>query len=181
MRTTHSAALLLLVAAFIFSAAICRAVTYTPTIFTDPPLSGGVNSANGVITGGAGSGQVSLRSAVIASNANGVGADIITLGTGTYLLSISSGGTAENAAMSGDLDINGSLTINGNGSANTIVSTNYDSTCGDGKVFGVNQTGGFSGLTVSFNGLTIQNGFNNGANFVGTFFNAQSRRRRECG
>lgn len=93
-------------------AVVAQAVTYTPTIVTDPPVSGGVNSANGVITGGAGNGQVSLRSAVIASNANGTGADIITLGTGTYLLSISSGGAAENAAQSGDLDINGSLTIN---------------------------------------------------------------------
>ena len=158
------------VATFLFVAAICRAATFTPTIFTDPPVSGGVNSANGVITGGAGNGQVSLRSAIIASNANGTGADTITLGTGAYLLSITSGGNAENNAQTGDLDINGNLAINGNGSANTIISTNYTSTCGDCKVFGVYQTGYFSGLTVSFSGVTIQNGFNNGANFVGSFF-----------
>ena len=28
-----------------------QATTYTPTILTDPAVSGGVNSANGVITG----------------------------------------------------------------------------------------------------------------------------------
>ncbi len=161
---------LLACAAFFSSVAICCAVTYTPTTFTDPPVSGGVNSANGVISGGAGNGQVSLRSAIIASNANGTGADTITLGTGTYLLSITSAGGAENNAQTGDLDINGNLAINGNGSANTIISTNYNSTCGDCKVFGVNQEGSFSGLTVSFSGVTIQNGFNNGANFAGSFF-----------
>ena len=55
------------------------ALTYTPTVFNDPPVSGGVNSANGVITGGAGAGQVSLRSAIIAANAH-AGADVINLG-----------------------------------------------------------------------------------------------------
>src|SRR4051794_15443881 len=54
--------------------------TYTPTITTDPAVSGvgiSVNATNGVITGGAGNGQVSLRSAVVAANAH-AGADTIT-------------------------------------------------------------------------------------------------------
>jgi len=146
-----------------------RATTYTPTISSDPAVSGGVNSANGVITGGAGNGQVSLRSAVIAANAH-AGFDTITLGNGTYTLTISSGGTFENAALSGDLDINDSVAITGNGPGNTVITTTYDATCGDGKVFGVNQDGSHNGLNVSFTGLTIQNGFNNGVNFQGTFF-----------
>jgi Bacterial Ig-like domain len=143
--------------------------TFTPTTFSDLTFTS-VNSATGVISGGTGNGQVTLRSAVIASNANGVGADTINLNAGTYTLSISSLGTFENAAATGDLDVNGSLAVQGTGSASTIITTTYDASCGDGKVFGVNQTGTFSGLTVSFSALRIQNGFNNGANFQGTFF-----------
>ena len=60
----------------------------------------------------------SLRDAVIAANASG-GADIITLPAGTYTLTI--GGRGEDAAATGDLDINNSLTINGAGAATTIV------------------------------------------------------------
>jgi len=120
---------------------------------------------------GACNADCSLREAVVASNANGVGADMITFNlTGTYTLSITSGGLAENAAATGDLDINGSLTIMGAGAASTIISTNYTSTCGDCKVFGVNQTGLNNGLSVSFSGVTIQNGLNNGVGFAGTFF-----------
>ena len=69
---------------------LASATTYTPTIFTDPPISGAgisVNTTNGVITGGAGNGQVSLRSAIFAAN-NHAGADTITLAAGTYLLQI---------------------------------------------------------------------------------------------
>ncbi|HEV8267960.1 MAG TPA: VCBS repeat-containing protein, partial [Thermoanaerobaculia bacterium] len=111
-----------------------------------------------------------LRSAILASNAN-AGADTIVFDfNGTITLSVTSGGAAENAAASGDLDVNDSLTITGNGSANTIISTSYTSACGDCKVFGMDQTGGFPGITVAFGGLTIQNGYNNGAAFCGSFF-----------
>jgi len=161
--------LILLLLSPVLIACHARANNYSPTIFTDPAVSGGVNATTGVISGGAGAGQVSLRSAVIAANAH-AGADAITLGTGTYTLSLSSGGAAENAAMSGDLDINDSVAITGNGPANTIITTTYDATCGDGKVFGVDQDGSHTGLTVSFTGLTIQKGFNNGVGFAGSFF-----------
>ena len=163
------ASISLLLASVFLNPAFANIYNVTSTV--DHPISGAgisVNTADGVITGGAGNGQVTLRSAIIASNAN-PGADIITLGNGTYLLSITSGGGFENAALTGDLDINGSLTINGNGPANTIISTNYTATCGDCKVFGVNQDGSHRGLTVAFNNLTIQNGYNNGAAFLGTF------------
>src|SRR6266851_522355 len=110
----------------------------------------------------------SLREAIIESNAN-AGADTIVFDlNGTFTLSITSAGGNENAAATRDLDVNDSLTITGNGSANTIISTSYNSTCGDCKVFGVNQTGGFNNLTISFTGMTIQNGVNNGT--CGSFF-----------
>ncbi|HMT08267.1 MAG TPA: carboxypeptidase regulatory-like domain-containing protein, partial [Pyrinomonadaceae bacterium] len=110
----------------------------------------------------------SLRGAVIASNAL-AGADIITFNAGINpQLTISSAGAAENAAATGDLDVNGSLTITGN--APTTLSTTYNSTCGDCKLFGMDQTGLFPGISVSISGMTMSGGFNNGAAFCGAFF-----------
>ena len=106
----------LALAAFFSGVTICHAATYTPTIFTDPPVSGGVNSANGVITGGAGNGQVSLRSAVIASNAKVPGRTRSPLGRALTLSASPAVARRRIARKSGDLDINGSLAINGNGS-----------------------------------------------------------------
>ena len=98
-----------------------------------------------------------LRAAIIASNAN-VGADTIVFDVnGTFTLSITG---SDNTASAGDLDINDSLTITGNGSSNTIISTTYAAGCGDCKVFGVNQDGTHNGIAVSFSGMTIQNGYN---------------------
>lgn len=131
------------------------ATTYTVTRSDDP-------APNGCLVG-----DCSLREAIIDSNAN-PGADTIVFNAGINpTLTISSGGTFENDAADGDLDINDSLTITGNNQ--TVISTTYTSACGDCKVFGVAQNGA-SGLTVSFSGVTIQNGFNNGTNFQGSFF-----------
>lgn len=111
----------------------------------------------------------SMRGAVIASNANGVGADIITFNPGVApQLTVVSGGGAENAAATGDLDVNGSLTVTGN--APTTLTTTYTNACGDCKLFGMNQTGAFSGINVGFSGMTMSGGVNNGAAFCGTFF-----------
>jgi len=60
----------------------------------------------------------SLREAIIAANA-ATGADVITLPAGTYILSIA--GIGEDAASTGDLDIDDDLTINGAGSSTTII------------------------------------------------------------
>lgn len=131
------------------------ASTFTVTRADDP-------SPNGCLAG-----DCSLREAVIAANAN-PGADTIVFNAGINpTLSIPSGGGAENAAATGDLDIEDSVTITGNNQ--TVISTSYTAACGDCKVFGVAQNG-TSGLTVSFSGVTIQNGFNNGAAFAGSFF-----------
>src|SRR5438046_1414468 len=75
-------------------------------------------------------GVVTLREAIISANNNAnlnadvvavgaYGADTITLPAGTYTLAIA--GAGEDAAATGDLDITGSLTINGAGAATTII------------------------------------------------------------
>ncbi len=115
-----------------------------------------------------GTGTCSLRDAIIFANT--APGSTITILAGTYTLSISSGGAAENAAASGDLDINASVTINGAGSGSTIITTTYTSACGDCKVFGINQDGTHNNLAVSISGVTISGGFNNGAAYCGTFF-----------
>jgi len=131
------------------------ATTYTVTRADDP-------APNGCVVG-----DCSLREAIIDSNAN-PGADTIVFNAGINpTLTLTSGGSFENFAADGDLDIEDSLTITGNNQ--TIISTNYTSGCGDCKVFGVAQNG-TPGLTVSFSGVTIQNGFNDGTNFPGSFF-----------
>lgn len=60
---------------------------YIPTTTADLTFTS-VNSANGVITGGTGNGQVTLRSAVIAANAAG-GTNSINLSTGHTSLPLS--------------------------------------------------------------------------------------------
>jgi CSLREA domain-containing protein len=86
----------------------------------------------------------SLRDAIIAANVSG-GADIITLPAGTYTLTIA--GQNEDAAATGDLDVTGSVTINGAGAATTII----DGGAID-RVFHV-----LSGTAV-INNVTIRNG-----------------------
>ncbi|MGH3090651.1 MAG: choice-of-anchor Q domain-containing protein, partial [Rubrobacteraceae bacterium] len=61
----------------------------------------------------------SLREAVIAANA-APGADTITVPAGTYVLTIQ--GADEDASATGDLDVNGEVTINGAGADATTVS-----------------------------------------------------------
>ncbi|HSB09838.1 MAG TPA: HYR domain-containing protein [Blastocatellia bacterium] len=102
-------------------------------------------------------GNCSLRAAIVAANAN-VGADTIVFNAGINPVLTRTG--SDNTASLGDLDINDSVTITGNGAANTVIDTTYTTGCGDCKVFGVNQDGTHTGMTVSFTGVTIQNGFN---------------------
>src|SRR5262249_3848681 len=124
-----------------------------PTAIMAAPMATFVVSSN---TDSTAAGSGSLRRAIIDANAN-AGADMITFTANAPVLTIT--GT-DNAAMMGDLDINDSVTILGNGSGTTIINTTYVSGCGDCKVFGVNQDGTHSGMTVSFVDVTVQNGFN---------------------
>lgn len=103
-------------------------------------------------------GLCTLREAI--SNANsdsdttggdcvaGSGADIITLPTGTYTLSIA--GTGEDANATGDLDITSNLTINGD---EAIVQAGTNNTNGIDRVFHVVST-----VNVTLNNLTIRYG-----------------------
>ncbi|MBK9736612.1 MAG: hypothetical protein IPO92_17295 [Saprospiraceae bacterium] len=155
-----------------------KAIMYTVTTVTDFPVSGGVTTATGVIIGGAGAGQVSLRSAIIASNAN-VGADIILFNVSTngtpFTLAIA--GANENGALTGDLDILDALTITGNGPANTIIQAGTNNTNGIDKVFSINPlfTTPFattiSGITIRFGknpSLFSGDGFGGGLDWEGS-------------
>lgn len=92
-------------------------------------------------------GQTSFREAVCAAN-NNAGADTITFSiNGTFTLV---GAANEDNSSTGDLDIKGSLTIQGNGSSNTILDGS-----GNERIFDV-----FPPSAINFNlsGITIQNG-----------------------
>ena len=97
--------------------ATVQAVTFTPNVFTDPDVSvtHHVDTANGhIITNpSTDTGQISLRSAVIAANATTNAT--ISLGIGTYGLSIP-GDANDRQFVSfnpniGDLNVNASGTI----------------------------------------------------------------------
>jgi hypothetical protein len=94
-------------------------------------------------------GSISLRSAIQAANARG-GSHTIILPVGTFTLTIA--GTGEDAALTGDLDINRNLTIKGKSSATTIVDGNSLD-----RVFQI------LGGKVSISKLTIRNGRADGA------------------
>jgi len=91
------------------------------------------------------SGSCTLRAAIMEANA-AAGADTITLSAGTYTLTIP--GLGENAAATGDLDITGSLTINGTGSASTLIDGGGIDRLFDCRI----------GSTVQLNAITIRNG-----------------------
>ena len=77
------------------------------------------NPGNGICASAGG--ICTLRAAIMEANAL-AGADIITLPSGTYTLTIA--GTGEDAAVTGDFDITEDLAINGAGSAITIIDGN---------------------------------------------------------
>ena len=115
---------------------VVRAASFSADIFTD--------ENDGSCTDG----DCSLRDAIIIANGNGE-ADVITLGAGTYALSLV--GTGEDGAATGDLDITGTLTIEGNGPGNTIIDA---SGVISDRVFEIH--GGVG--TVVISGATIING-----------------------
>lgn len=91
-----------------------------------------------------------LRAAVQQANA-WAGTDAIVLPAGTYTLTI--GGTGENAATTGDLDIRDNLILGGAGAAATIV----DGGALD-RVLDIAD-----GVTAQISGVTIRNGLVNGS------------------
>ena len=116
-------------------------------------------------------GNCSLRAAIQEANAH-AGLDTITFAAGLNGVPIQLTQVGDdNTAASGDLDINSDITIMGNGAANTIIqgSSNaaFTGNMGD-KVFGINQDGTFSTLSVSISGLTVRFTRNNNPT-IGTF------------
>ena len=104
-----------------------------------------------------------MREAIIAAN-NTAGADTILFSAalnGTPITLTRTGD--DNLASIGDLDINDSVTITGNGAANTIIqgasNAAFAGSIGD-KVIGINQDGTHNGLTVTISGVTIRYGRN---------------------
>ncbi|MBL8204113.1 MAG: hypothetical protein JNM09_07780 [Blastocatellia bacterium] len=92
-------------------------------------------------------GQISLREAICAANSN-AGPDTITFSVnGTFALT---GAANEDNGGTGDFDIKQSLTINGNGTANTILDGS-----GIERIFDVFPS---AASTFDLSNLTIQNG-----------------------
>jgi hypothetical protein len=90
--------------------------------------------------------QCTLRAAIMEANKL-PGADTIELAATTYTLSRA--GDVEDAGLTGDLDILGSLTINGTGPSTTVVdAAELD------RVFHIH----LAGSTVQISGVTLQNG-----------------------
>lgn len=108
---------------------------------------------------GACNADCSLREAHAASN-GGAGADIITLGAGTYTLTIANGGGSnEDNGSNGDLDVNDGTTLNGAAAATTIIQAGTTNANGIDKVAGYNPicTGN---LSHSINNVTYRFGRN---------------------
>ena len=98
-----------------------------------------------------------LRAAIQESNAL-AGADTVTVPAGTYTLTI--GGTFENAAATGDLDITDDIVINGNAVSATIIDANA-----------IDRGFEILGASATFSNLTIRNG-NSAGNGGGINLNA---------
>ncbi len=92
-------------------------------------------------------GACSLRAAIQEANAL-AGDDIIELGAATYVLS---GAAGDDLALSGDLDITGNLTLNGAGTASTIIDGG-----GVDRVLDIDPSG--AGVSVTIANLTVRNG-----------------------
>ena len=129
---------------------------FTPTTTSDLAISslGVVNSAGEITDQG---NAITLRSAVIAANATSGPDTIVLTASQTYTLSqIGNDGDS----LTGDLDINDSLTINGN---NAIIQGATDAAFTDSiqdKIIGIDEDGFYPDLTVSIDDVVIRYGHN---------------------
>ena len=115
---------------------------------------------NGVCETAAGNGICTLRAAISEANAL-AGADIITLPTGTYTQALAAGN--ENVNAGGDFDITSPITINGDGSATTIIQAHAAAQTANERVFHILA----GGTAVTINGVTIRNGVNRSSSAIG--------------
>lgn len=106
---------------------VASAATYNVGTTTDYPITT-VNSTTGAIVSGTGAGQVTLRSAIIGANQNGVGPHTINVPAGTYNLSQANPNTPGTTATAGLNDLQAgshlsTITIIGTGVTPKIVQT----------------------------------------------------------
>jgi CSLREA domain-containing protein len=121
---------------FLFAAAPAPAADYYVNRLTD--------SASGDCTGDPD--DCSLRAAILMANAH-AGADVVHLYAGTFELTIA--GANEEAGLTGDLDVTGTVTIVGRGPELTIVDANAID-----RVFDLDT----AGVTLTLRGLTVTGG-----------------------
>jgi len=112
--------------------------TITVTTLADVD-DGATTSIDDLIANPGADGEISLREAVIASNADTSTHDTIVLGTGIHTLSIAGGGD-----KTGDLDINGPLEVIGEADGSTTV----DATGIDDRVFQIRDQVALSNITI---------------------------------
>ncbi|MBS1797258.1 MAG: Ig-like domain repeat protein [Acidobacteria bacterium] len=148
----------------------------TPVMFV-PAASFSVNSATDAVDVSPGNGicatagaVCTLRAAVMEANAL-AGADLITfVGSSTHQLTV--GSFNENAGAGGDLDVLQSLTITGNGSANTIVQAGTNTLNAIDKDLSINPNFN-SAFATAMSGIRFQFGRNQGSysgdGFAGAF------------
>src|SRR5882724_1270705 len=144
-----------------------NAATFTPTSTGDFPVTGvgiSVNTGTGVIVGGAGNGAITLRSAVIAANANA--GSTINLSAGTYTLAIpGDDGNADPNPTVGDLDVLASITIKGAGPGSTVIQAGTSFDHGIDQILTLNsyytsrsQSAVLNNFTSSVSGITFRYG-----------------------
>jgi len=154
----------LLLALVLCAAAPVSALTFNVNTTADTV---DANTADGVCADG--SGNCSLRAAVMQSNASS-GADTINLPAGTYALTIGSGSSDLDASI-GDLDLSsGGATFVGAGADTTII----DAAAISHRIFHIPVDIFFSGL-VSFSDLTLRGGNSTGVGGGGAAVDAGSR------
>ncbi len=145
--------------------AAVRATAFAVTVTMNDANSGGNSDVihSGILgCAGTGAAPCSLRDAILfANNQATTDTTTITLPAGTYTLTIP--GNAENAALSGDLDILRNVVINGAGANTTIVQASKTGNVADAidRVFEV----GFNAASpaVTINGVLVRNGGNTGS------------------
>jgi hypothetical protein len=117
----------------------------------------------------------SLREAIIKANATpgtytiqfAASTDTTSAPAGPIQLTIPG---SDNASAVGDLDINTNITIAGNGPTNTIIQGNFPVADNvDEKIFGVNQDGTHTNLSVTIDNVTVEGGRNSVLNNDPTF------------
>ncbi len=127
------------------------ATNYAVTSTGDFSIGGGVNNATGVISGGAGNGLVTLRSALFAADTTGGGPHTVILGSNTYTVSLGQ-------IIFGTKPQN--ITIQGNGPTLTTISMTGSGT-NQTRFFFINDDGLKINVVIAVTGIKFLNGYAN--------------------